>query len=83
MQVKPFKDASMYWGGVWKKAGRPTVGWIHQQYADARRQYHLAVLRVKRDRKKHQAETLLVAAMEGDTQLLQEMKTIKKGGIWE
>ena len=37
-------------------------------------------MRVKRDRKKHQAETLLVAAMEGDAQLLQEMKTIKKGG---
>ena len=45
-----------------------------------RGQYHHAVLRVKRNRKEHQAEVLLVAAMEGDVQLLKEMKTIKKGG---
>ena len=45
-----------------------------------RRQNHHAVLRVKRNRKEHQAEVLLGAAMEGDVQLLKEMKTIKKGG---
>ena len=80
VEVTPFRDASLYWGGVWRRAGRPTTGWIHLQYTEARKQYHLAVLRVKRDRKKHQAEVLLGAAMEGDTQLLKEMKTIKRGG---
>ena len=49
-------------------------------YVDARRQYHHAILRVKRNRKKHQAEELLVASMEGDVQLLRAMKTIRKGG---
>ena len=79
-EVKPYRDESLYWGDVWKRAGRPTEGWTHQQYVEARRQYHHAVLRVKRNRKEHQAEVLLVAAMEGDVQLLKEMKSIKKGG---
>ena len=37
------------------------------------------MLRVKRRRKEHQAEELLVAAMEGDVELLKQMKIIKKG----
>ena len=44
-----------------------------------RRKYHLAVLGVKRRRKEHQAEELLVAAMEVDVELLKQMKIIKKG----
>ena len=79
-EVKPFRDDSLYWGGVWKRLGRPSEGWVHQQYVEARRQYHCAVLRVKRDRKRRQAEGLLAAAMEGDIKLIQEMKIIKKGG---
>ena len=34
----------------------------------------------ERDHKKHQAEMLLVTAREGDTKVLQGMKTIRKGG---
>ena len=48
-------------------------------YVEARKQYHHAILRVRRKREEHQAEVLLVAAMEGDIQLLKEMKTIRKG----
>ena len=55
------------------------MGWVNQHYVEARKQYHHAVLRVKRSCKEHQARELLVAAMEGDVQLLKEMKTIKKG----
>ena len=39
----------------------------------------MAVLRVKRKRKEHQAEELLVAAMQGDVELIKQMKIIKKG----
>ena len=78
-EVKPFKDDSMYWGNIWKDAGRPNSGWVHQSYVEARKQYHLAVLRVRKNRQNYQAEELLAAAMEGDVQLLKEMKTIKKG----
>ena len=49
-------------------------------YVQARSQYHLAVLRVRRRRKEHQAEDLLVAAMEGDVELIIQMNNIKKGG---
>ena len=78
-EVKPYRDDSIYWGDLWKSAGRPNAGWVHERYGEARRQYHHAVLRVRRKREKHQAEELLVAAMEGDVQLLKEMKTIRKG----
>ena len=78
-EVKPYRDDSIYWGDFWKNAGRPNTGWAHQMYVEARRQYHHAVLRVRRKRDEHQAEELLVAAMEGDVQLLKEMKTIRKG----
>ena len=77
--VKPFRDDSIYWGDFWKNAGRPNTGWAHQMYVEARKQYHHAVLRVRRKRDDYQAEELLVAAMEGDVQLLKEMKTIRKG----
>ena len=49
------------------------------QLLNARRQYHYAVLRVKGKRSEHQAEQLLVAAMQGNVELLKEMKNIKKG----
>ena len=78
-EVRPYRDDSLYWGNIWRQHGRPESGWIHQNFVEARRQYHRAVLRVKRMRKHHQAEELLVAAMEGDVQLLKEMKTIKQG----
>ena len=78
-EVKPFRDDSIYWGDLWKNAGRPNSGWLHQMYGEARKQYHHAVLRVRRKREEHQAEELLVAAMEGEVQLLKEMKNIRKG----
>ena len=77
--VKHYKEDSLYWGDMWKSSGRPTDGWIHDSYKEARRQYHYAILRAKRSRQQHQAEELLSAAMEGDVQLLQEMKAIKNG----
>ena len=70
VEVKPYRDDSIYWGDIWRQAGRPTKGWLHDIYIKVRRQYHLAILRVKRRRKEHQAEELLVAAMEGDVELL-------------
>ena len=37
------------------------------------------MLQVKKNRQNHQAEELLVAAMQGDLQLLEAMRNIKKG----
>ena len=77
---KPFRDNSIYWGNIWRATGRKTAGWVFENYKEARKQYHYAVLRARRAREKHQAEQLLAAAMEGDIVLLKEMKSIKKGG---
>ena len=79
-EVKPYKDASLYWGNLRKSSGRPNRGWAHGRYTDARRQYHHAILRVRRQCEQHQAEELLTAAMEGDVHLLRAMKNIRKGG---
>ena len=77
--VKPHRDNSIYWGNIWKKYGRPTEGWIHAIYVSARKQYHSAVLMVKRRRREIQAQNLLVASMEGDIHLLKEMRAVKQG----
>ena len=69
----------MYWGDLWRLAGRPTTGLVHEAYKQARKEYHLAILRVKKRRKEYQAQRLIVAAMEGDAELIREMKTIRKG----
>ena len=77
--VKPFREESLYWGNIWKASGRQTEGWVFENYKEARRQYHYAVLRARRAQEHHQAEQLLAASMEGDVQLLKEMKAIRKG----
>ena len=43
------------------------------------KQYHKAVLEAKRNRKHFQAEKLLTAALEEETNLLAQMKKIRKG----
>ena len=58
---------------------RPVVGWLNEAYKEARHQYHYAILRLKRDRQKHLAENFICAAMQGDVELLKEMKRIKNG----
>ena len=78
-EVKPFRDDSIYWGDIWKNAGRPSHGLLYEAYSSARKLYHHAVLRVKRARKEYQAERLLVASMEGDAHLLKSIRAIKSG----
>jgi hypothetical protein len=64
---------------LWRATGCQTDGWVHENYKEARRQYHYFILRARRSRKQHQTEELLVSAMEGESQLLKEMKAIKTG----
>ena len=78
--VKPFGVESRYWGDVWLKEGRPSTGWLHDLYSRKRSQYHYAVRKTRANSKRYRAEKLLTAALDGDTALLKEMKTIKKGG---
>ena len=72
-----YKQNSIYWCKLWRAQGRPTEGWLNDAYKEARRQYHNAVLRVKRNRQIYLAEDLLCAALDSEVELLKEMKKIK------
>ena len=80
LEVEPFRAESVYWGDVWKKEGRPNVGWLHSLYAKKRAQYHQAVKKAKAKADRCKAENLLAAALTSDIALLHEMKMIRKGG---
>ena len=77
---RPIRQESIYWGDVWKKEGRPSTGWLHTTYVMKKSQYHYAVRRAKARSDRSMAEKLLVAALQGDTALLHEMRNIRKGG---
>ena len=78
--VEPKRQESIYWGDVWKKEGRPSTGWLHATYIRKKAQYHHAVRKAKARCDRTKAEKLLVAALQGDTALLKEMKIIRRGG---
>ena len=65
---------------MWRQQGRPCTGWLHDTYVKKRSQYHYAVKRAKASSYQDKAEKLLAAALQGDTDLLSEMKKIRKGG---
>ena len=78
--VEPFRKEAQYWHGVWVKERRPNRGWLHETMSKCRRQYHYAVRRAKARSNKVRAVKLFEAAMQGDTELLLEMKKIRTGG---
>ena len=79
-EVEPYRQQSRYWGAVWVKEGRPSTGWLHDIYCRKRAQYYYAVRKAKAKLNRIKAENLLGAALNGDTELLKEMKKIRNGG---
>ena len=79
-EIEPLRAASVYWGDIWKKEGRPNGGWLHGLYSRKRAQYHYAVRQAKARSDRSRAENLLANALTGDIALLKEMKLIKRGG---
>jgi len=77
--VEPFRQESLYWGRIWAREGRPSTGWLNDTYRKKQMRYHYAVRQAKRNREKHQAEGLLAASVQGDTELLKAMKSVRKG----
>lgn len=78
-EVEPFRQEARYWYRVWLKEGRPNNGWLHATMSRKRTQYHYAVRRLRKKSDKIKAEKLFVASMEGDINLLNEMKKIRCG----
>ena len=69
----------MYWHRVWLGEGRPSSGWLHDTMVKKRTQYHHSVKRLKRKAKLIQAGILFEASMNGDINLLKEIKRIRGG----
>ena len=80
VEVEPLKEESLYWHRVWLREGRPSHGWLHDTRVKKRTQYHYAARRQSKKADKYSAEKLLEASMQGDLDLLKEMKVIRSGG---
>ena len=72
--VAPKKADSLFWHSVWKEAGSPQSGGLHQVMCSTRREYHTAVKKAKREAANAKAEELLKAAEIGDSALMNELK---------
>jgi hypothetical protein len=78
-EVEPFRLESNLCYSAWLAAGKPRQGDVHEARIRSHAQFRHAVRRVKRAGKLHQAKGLFDAAMAGDIELMQEMKSIKSG----
>ena len=77
--VEPYRQASNAAYRSWIAHGKPRQGPVHKLKLVSHAQYKYAVRRVKRASELHNARGLFAAAMEGDCQLLKEMKRVRTG----
>ena len=79
--VEPYRQEALFWHSVWISARRPgpAEGDLHTMMSRSRNQYHYAVRRLKLDSRLIRAKKLLEASVNGDTELLKEMKAISRG----
>ena len=78
-EVEPFRDQSIFWHSIWVSAGRPNKGELHSVMSSTRNKYHYAVRRIRRQSDFIKAKKLFEASIDGEMQLLKEMKQIKCG----
>lgn len=79
-QVQPFQDEARFWHSVWRSAGRPSQGALHAIMDGARNRYHYSIRRARKTSELVRAKKLFESSEAGCMNLLQEMKTIKRGG---
>ena len=79
-EVRPYQVDSNYWHRVWVGEGRPSTGPVHDSMVRSRTQYHYAVRRCSRQSDETRARKLFEASLQGDTDLLKEMKRVRSGG---
>ena len=78
-EVSDLQQKSRYAYRVWLANGKPNQGPIHSEKLRSQSVFRQAVRKIKRNSKKYQAEALLEAALQGDLNLMKEMKRIKSG----
>ena len=79
-EVQPYKVDANFWHRVWVREGRPSIGPVHDNMVRSRTQFHYAVRRCKRQSDETKARKLFEASLQGDTDLLREMKRVRSGG---
>ena len=79
-EVKPYQEESRYWHDVWVQEGRPRGTWLHRLMVQKRCKYHYAIRRVRGKADLTRAHKLFEASLQGDCNLLKEMKRIRCGG---
>ena len=78
-EVIPLQQEARLYHALWLSAGRPNRGDLFSAMARSRNQYHYAVRRVRRSRNLQRAKRLFEASMQGDMELIKEMRNVKKG----
>ena len=73
-EVEPFQEDARFWHSLWLSAGKPNRGDFYTAMRRSRNQYHYAVRRTRRSRDLQRAKKLFEASLEGDMQLIKEMK---------
>ena len=78
-QVKEQRDTAIFWHSIYLSMGRPNRGIVYNIMCRTRNLYHYAIRKVKRQAAEIRSRKLIVAANNGDANLLKEMKKIKGG----
>ena len=76
--VKPYKDECNFWYQVWKSAGKPTHGALHDYMREAKRQYTYSVRRIKRRENAIRLEKLSQCILESNSRdFFRELKKMR------
>ena len=78
--VEPFQDDARFWYSVWLSAGKPHTGVLHNIMKKTRNSFHYAIRRARKTADLVRAKKLFEASEVGCVDLLQELKTVRKGG---
>ena len=78
-EVLPFQREARLCHSQWLSADRPNRGALYSAMRRSRNQYHYAIRRTRRSRDLQRAKRLFEASLQGDMELIKEMKKAKKG----
>ena len=72
--VKPYKDESMFWDGVWQSLGHPGHGDVYNNMRYSKSQYKYAARRLKRAQNKIQNDKFVTSIVKGGVNIFQEIR---------
>ena len=78
--VEPFQEDARFWHSIWRSADRPSTGVLYSIMVKTRNSYHYAIRRARKTSDLVRAKKLFEASETGSTDLLKELKCIRKGG---